>query len=106
MLPLKNISNNHTMQLNTQLETSNVLNDKLIHISNVINCNQKIDCSNKMVTRISIVSKSNQNTESNVLKKGKRNFWTIELNNHLINLMQNVLQIVKLHHTLCRKTRN
>ena len=41
-----------------------------------------------MVTRISVVSKSNQNTESNVLKKRKRMFWTIELNDLLINLMQ------------------
>ena len=88
MLPLKNISSNHTMQLNTQLEASNVLNDKSIHITNVINCNQKIDCSNKSVSRSSIVSKSNQNTKSNVLKKRKRMFWTIELNDLLINLMQ------------------
>ena len=71
ILPLKNISSNHTMQLNTQLEASNVLNDESIHITNVINCNQKNDCSNKMVTRISVLSISNQNTESNVLKKNK-----------------------------------
>ena len=32
--------------------------------------------------------KSNQNTESNVLKKRKRMFWTIEFNDLLINLMQ------------------
>ena len=88
MLPLKNISRNHTMQLNTQLKASNVLNDKSIHITNVINCNQKIDCSDKMVTRISVVSKSNQNTKSDVLKKRKRMFWTIELNDLLINLMR------------------
>ena len=62
----KNISSNHTMQLNTQLEASNVLNDESIHITNVINCNQKIDWSNKMMTRISVMSKYNQNTQSNV----------------------------------------
>ena len=73
-IPLKNILSNHTMQLNTQLEASNVLNDKSIPITNEINCNQKIDCSNKMVTRISVVSKSNQNTESHVLKNRKRIF--------------------------------
>ena len=67
MLPLKNISSNHTMQLNTQLEASNVFNDESIHITDVINCNKKNDCSNKMVTRITVVSTSNQNTESNVL---------------------------------------
>ena len=79
MLPLKNISSNHTMQLNIQLEASNVLNDESIHITNVINCNQKIDCSNKMVTRIGVVSKSNQNTKSNVLKKGKECFGLLSL---------------------------
>ena len=41
-----------------------------------------------MGTKISVVSKRNQNTESNVLKKRKRIFWTIELNDLLINLMQ------------------
>ena len=66
MLPFKNISSNHVMQLNTQLEASNVFNDESIHSTNVINGNQKISCLNKMVTRISVVSKSNQNIESNV----------------------------------------
>ena len=39
MLPLKNISSNHTMQLNIQLKASNVLNNKSIYITNVIICN-------------------------------------------------------------------
>ena len=41
-----------------------------------------------MLTTISVVFTSNQNIESNVLKKRKRMFWTVELNDLLINLMQ------------------